>query len=246
MALSSRPEPISPPCNRARRGHGRADGRPDAAPGAARGSRSWSGARASGLGCSFFAGGMLAPWCEAESADPVIRDLGMEALSFWTRDRAGGDAGGQPRRSRRRATCRNCAASPAARRITRRSTPPRSRASNPISAAVSRPACSSATKRISNRDTRSRRCTTMLAEHAQRDDPFRGRPCRRGQRRLDHRRARPRRPRPPAGPARREGRDGRAAQRGDFARAARAARASAIPRLHRAAARTICSWSARR
>lgn len=37
-----------------------------------------------GLGCSFFAGGMLAPWCEAESADPVIRDLGIESLAFWT------------------------------------------------------------------------------------------------------------------------------------------------------------------
>lgn len=37
-----------------------------------------------GLGCSFFAGGMLAPWCEAESAAPVIRDLGIESLAFWT------------------------------------------------------------------------------------------------------------------------------------------------------------------
>ena len=38
-----------------------------------------------GLGCSFLAGGMLAPWCEAESADPVICDLGIESLDFWTR-----------------------------------------------------------------------------------------------------------------------------------------------------------------
>lgn len=41
---------------------------------------------APGLGCSWYAGGMIAPWCEAESADPVIRDLGQEALSFWTVD----------------------------------------------------------------------------------------------------------------------------------------------------------------
>jgi len=37
-----------------------------------------------GLGCSFFAGGMLAPWCEAESAEQIIVDLGIESLQFWT------------------------------------------------------------------------------------------------------------------------------------------------------------------
>lgn len=37
-----------------------------------------------GLGCSFYAGGMIAPWCEAEAADPVVVDLGLEALAFWT------------------------------------------------------------------------------------------------------------------------------------------------------------------
>ncbi|EAP75572.1 MULTISPECIES: FAD-dependent oxidoreductase [Roseovarius] len=30
-----------------------------------------------------FAGGMLAPWCEAESAEPEVLDLGREALDFW-------------------------------------------------------------------------------------------------------------------------------------------------------------------
>lgn len=38
-----------------------------------------------GLGCSFFAGGMIAPWCEAESAEPLIVTLGIEALDYWTR-----------------------------------------------------------------------------------------------------------------------------------------------------------------
>jgi glycine oxidase len=38
-----------------------------------------------GLGCSFFAGGMLAPWCEAESAEQIVVDLGVESLDFWTR-----------------------------------------------------------------------------------------------------------------------------------------------------------------
>lgn len=37
-----------------------------------------------GLGCSFLAGGMLAPWCEAASAEPCIVDLGTESLRFWT------------------------------------------------------------------------------------------------------------------------------------------------------------------
>jgi glycine oxidase len=33
--------------------------------------------------CSRYAGGMLAPWCEAESAEPVVTRLGQEALSYW-------------------------------------------------------------------------------------------------------------------------------------------------------------------
>ena len=38
-----------------------------------------------GLGCSYFAGGMLAPWCEAESAEPIIVTFGLESLAFWTK-----------------------------------------------------------------------------------------------------------------------------------------------------------------
>ena len=38
-----------------------------------------------GLGCSYLAGGMLAPWCEAESAEKLILDLGVESLGFWTK-----------------------------------------------------------------------------------------------------------------------------------------------------------------
>lgn len=38
---------------------------------------------AAGRGCSFYAGGMIAPWCEAESAEPVIVELGREALCYW-------------------------------------------------------------------------------------------------------------------------------------------------------------------
>ncbi len=36
-----------------------------------------------GKGCSWFAGGMLAPWCELESAEPLVSEWGQESLKFW-------------------------------------------------------------------------------------------------------------------------------------------------------------------
>lgn len=36
-----------------------------------------------GAGCSFFAGGMLAPWCEQENSGPLIARLGEESLAWW-------------------------------------------------------------------------------------------------------------------------------------------------------------------
>lgn len=42
--------------------------------------------RGPGLGsesCSWFAGGMLAPWCESVDADPLVTKLGQEALLWW-------------------------------------------------------------------------------------------------------------------------------------------------------------------
>ncbi len=41
---------------------------------------------AAGRGCSWYAGGMLAPWCECETAEPLIGDLGRESLDFWQRE----------------------------------------------------------------------------------------------------------------------------------------------------------------
>lgn len=38
-----------------------------------------------GQGCSWYAGGMIAPWCELETAEPLVAELGVEALDFWTR-----------------------------------------------------------------------------------------------------------------------------------------------------------------
>ena len=33
--------------------------------------------------CSWYAGGMLAPWCERESAEPLVAALGLESLGWW-------------------------------------------------------------------------------------------------------------------------------------------------------------------
>ena len=33
--------------------------------------------------CSWWAGGMLAPWCEGENTEPLIVDLGIEGMAFW-------------------------------------------------------------------------------------------------------------------------------------------------------------------
>lgn len=38
-------------------------------------------------GCSWFAGGMLAPWCERENAEELIATLGAEGIAWW-RERA--------------------------------------------------------------------------------------------------------------------------------------------------------------
>jgi glycine oxidase len=33
--------------------------------------------------CSWYAGGMLAPWCERESAEPIVARLGAQSLEWW-------------------------------------------------------------------------------------------------------------------------------------------------------------------
>jgi glycine oxidase len=35
---------------------------------------------------SYWAGGMLAPWCESEAAEPLISRLGLRALDLWRRE----------------------------------------------------------------------------------------------------------------------------------------------------------------
>jgi glycine oxidase len=41
--------------------------------------------------CSWYAGGMLAPWCELENAEPLVAALGAESLEWW-RERFAGTA----------------------------------------------------------------------------------------------------------------------------------------------------------
>ena len=38
------------------------------------------------LSTSHWAGGMLAPWCESEVAEPIISRLGLRALDLWRRE----------------------------------------------------------------------------------------------------------------------------------------------------------------
>ncbi|GAC1670161.1 MAG: FAD-dependent oxidoreductase [Steroidobacteraceae bacterium] len=49
------------------------------------------GERLGSSSCSWFAGGMLAPWCELESAEPLIAQLGGESIAWW-RERFPGTA----------------------------------------------------------------------------------------------------------------------------------------------------------
>jgi glycine oxidase len=49
------------------------------------------GERLGASGCSWYAGGMLAPWCELESAEPLIAKLGSESIAWW-RERLPGTA----------------------------------------------------------------------------------------------------------------------------------------------------------
>jgi glycine oxidase len=47
-----------------------------------------------GNGCSWYAGGMLAPWCECENSGPLIAELGAEGLDWWRARFAGAQIAG--------------------------------------------------------------------------------------------------------------------------------------------------------
>src|ERR1700704_6611684 len=38
------------------------------------------------LSTSYWAGGMLAPWCESEASEPLISRLGLRSLDLWRRE----------------------------------------------------------------------------------------------------------------------------------------------------------------
>ena len=40
-------------------------------------------AAGAGRGCSHYAGGMIAPWCEAEASEPELLEMGLFALRYW-------------------------------------------------------------------------------------------------------------------------------------------------------------------
>ncbi len=39
--------------------------------------------------CSWFAGGMLAPWCEQERAEPAVLQMGLQAIDWWQKHTRG-------------------------------------------------------------------------------------------------------------------------------------------------------------
>lgn len=41
------------------------------------------GKRLGSASCSWYAGGMLTPWCELESAEPMVARLGSEGIAWW-------------------------------------------------------------------------------------------------------------------------------------------------------------------
>lgn len=47
-----------------------------------------------GHGCSFYAGGMIAPWCEAESSEPELVEMGLFSLRYWRETVPVGQANG--------------------------------------------------------------------------------------------------------------------------------------------------------
>jgi glycine oxidase len=47
------------------------------------------GARLGTAACSWFAGGMLAPWCERENSAPLVAQLGVESIPWWQEHFAG-------------------------------------------------------------------------------------------------------------------------------------------------------------
>ena len=118
------------------------------------------------LSTSHWAGGMLAPWCESEIAEPIISRLGLRALDLWRQELPDTPFNGslvvahQPRPQRFRTLCAAHLRPSAARRARR------SPNSNPRWRAVSATRCSSPAKAMSSRAACCRNCTSASSPPA--------------------------------------------------------------------------------
>ena len=198
--------------------------------------RSRSSIAAASLGaasCSRYAGGMLAPWCERESAEELVVELGREALDYWPAHHPGTVRRGSLVLALRRDE-------PDLDRFARRTTatsdwmPTAIAALEPDLAGRFARACSSPMRPIS---TRAPPWLRSRADLERRGVPIRFGVEAGGRARPGRRLPRPRRPRPPARPARRQGRDAASPLPRRLAAPPGAAAASALPALHRAARR---------
>jgi glycine/D-amino acid oxidase-like deaminating enzyme len=107
--------------------------------------------------CSRYAGGMLAPWCEAENAEPLVTRLGQEALAYWPRHYPSTIQRGSLVLAHAREAFEVGRVAPRSMSGSMRQG---SRRWSPTSRAVSPPGCSSPAKRISTRAGRSPRLPT--------------------------------------------------------------------------------------
>ena len=121
-----------------------------------------------GGNASWLAGGMLAPFCEGESAPQSVVELGQGAIDWWERAgprrRARGHAGRRAAARRRRDRPLRCSARADMSASTRRGSPRSSRISPGVSARV----CSSPARAISIRAPRCARSRMRSAATAPR------------------------------------------------------------------------------
>ncbi len=118
--------------------------------------------------CSRFAGGMLAPWCEGESAEPLVVSLGREALDWWPRLSSSAVTAGTLVVAQRRDQAELSRFSRRTEAHEAVGADARGRARAGASAAASRAACSFPARPISTRAGRSPSSPTGFASAASR------------------------------------------------------------------------------
>ena len=118
------------------------------------------------LSTSHWAGGMLAPYCESEVAEPIISRLGLRALDLWRRELPDTPFNGSlvVAHARERDDFERFAKLTSGHR--RLDAPRRSPNSSPRCRAVSATACSSPPKAMSSRAACCRSCTSASSPPA--------------------------------------------------------------------------------